>query len=298
MIRPVLMRGLRKSGLQGNKGLSMNSWKVCEEKKYKAVFTDVDGTLVDAESRIMPLTAEAIRTCIRDGIHVVLISGRGASGIYTLLEEYRLRCPVIACSGSLVMDENRKILFSRSMPAVEAKKVAAFVKERGFDMSVGIYSADDWMVEDLHDRRICREADYIRTWPRYQPFDQIPDEMPVHKLLCICEPEDILSYEEEIAGTFPGLTVVKSASTLIEIMARGVDKSEALVRMCDYLGICPEETIAFGDSYNDLGMLKMAGTAVVMGNAPGEIRRQFDFVTKDNEHEGIYLALKKLGCLQ
>ena len=58
------------------------------------------------------------------------------------------------------------------------------------------------------------------------------------------------------------------------------------------------ETIAGGDSYNDLGMLKMAGRAVVMGNAPEEIRRSFDHVTEDNNHEGIYLALRELGLVK
>ena len=162
-------------------------------------------------------------------------------------------------------------------------------------MAVGIYSVDDWMVEDPEDWRIRREADYIKTRPRQQTFDQIPDDRPVNKLLCICEPEDILAYEKELAEAFPDLTVVKSASTLIEIMAHGVDKAEALERMCRHLGVSLEETIAFGDSYNDLGMLQMAGTAVVMGNAPEDIRSRFDYVTEDNEHEGIYLALKDLG---
>ena len=266
-----------------------------KRKSCKAIFTDVDGTLVDTRSSIMPLTAAAIRSCIKEGIHVVLISGRGASGIYTVLDEYRLRCPLIACSGSLIMDEDRKILYNRSITAAKAKEVADFVKRRGFNMAVGIYSVDDWMVEDPEDWRIRREADYIKTRPRQQTFDQIPDDRPVNKLLCICEPEDILAYEKELAEAFPDLTVVKSASTLIEIMAHGVDKAEALERMCRHLGVSLEETIAFGDSYNDLGMLQMAGTAVVMGNAPEDIRSRFDYVTEDNEHEGIYLALKDLG---
>ena len=266
-----------------------------KRKSFKAIFTDVDGTLVDTRSSIMPLTAAAIRSCIKEGIHVVLISGRGASGIYTVLDEYRLRCPLIACSGSLIMDEDRKILYNRSITAAKAKEVADFVKRRGFNMAVGIYSVDDWMVEDPEDWRIRREADYIKTRPRQQTFDQIPDDRPVNKLLCICEPEDILAYEKELAEAFPDLTVVKSASTLIEIMAHGVDKAEALERMCRHLGVSLEETIAFGDSYNDLGMLQMAGTAVVMGNAPEDIRSRFDYVTEDNEHEGIYLALKDLG---
>ncbi len=272
--------------------------KISSDLKYKAIFTDVDGTLVDGKSSIMPMTAQAVRTCIQKGIQVVLISGRGASGIYTLLDEYQLKCPLIACSGSLIMDENRQVLFNQSMPASRAKAVADFVREKGFDMSVGIYSLDDWMVEDLEDPRICREAGYVKTWPRQQAFASIADETPVNKLLCICQPEDILAYEADLVRAFPDLTVVKSASTLIEVMTRGVDKARALSFMCRHLGIRAEETIAFGDSYNDLGMLKMAGRAVVMGNAPEEIRRSFDHVTEDNNHEGIYLALRELGLVK
>lgn len=54
------------------------------------------------------------------------------------------------------------------------------------------------------------------------------------------------------------------------------------------------DTVAFGDNYNDLDMLRTVGIGVVMGNAPEDIRKEFDYVTTDNNHDGIAKALEKL----
>ena len=58
----------------------------------------------------------------------------------------------------------------------------------------------------------------------------------------------------------------------VEIMHKGVNKGEALKALINYLGIDKDEVIAFGDNYNDLPMLELAGIGVVMGNANDEVK--------------------------
>lgn len=68
---------------------------MCCAKMYKIVFSDVDGTLLNSEHKITPLTERVIKDLKNRGIPFVIISARSPSGIYPILEEYRLRCPIM-----------------------------------------------------------------------------------------------------------------------------------------------------------------------------------------------------------
>ena len=88
--------------------------------------------------------------------------------------------------------------------------------------------------------------------------------------------------------------MVKSSDILLEIMAKGISKAEAVKRFCAHLGISPDETIAFGDNFNDVEMLEAVGRSYVMGNAPEEILDRFPYHTADNDHDGIADVLEQI----
>ena len=90
------------------------------------------------------------------------------------------------------------------------------------------------------------------------------------------------------------MEAVKSSDILLEIMAKGISKADALGRFCDHLGVSPQDTVAFGDNYNDVEMLEAAGRGYVMGNAPEEILQRFPLHTADNDHDGIAEVLDSL----
>ena len=68
-------------------------------------------------------------------------------------------------------------------------------------------------------------------------------------------------------------------------------KGNALRALCEKTGIAVEDTIAFGDSQNDVNMLQAAGLGVAMENSPQEVKELADQVTLDNEHEGLLKVL-------
>ena len=79
----------------------------------------------------------------------------------------------------------------------------------------------------------------------------------------------------------------------VEIMHKGVNKGEALKALINYLGIDKDEVIAFGDNYNDLPMLELAGIGVVMGNANDEVKEKGDYITAKNTEDGVAKAIYK-----
>ena len=270
-----------------------------EKSRIRAVFSDVDGTLLNSGHRVTPRTAEWIRKLGEMDIPFVIVSARSPSGIYPIMKRNGFRSALIAYSGALIMDEDRNVLYNRQIPRDLAAGIERFFNEKkrsdkSFDMSWCIYSADDWISPNRSDPRIAREERIVEAQSREGTVEDLAPGAGVNKFLCICAPGTILEIEKEVKKNFPEVEAVKSSDILLEIMAKGISKADALERYCAHLGITPQETIAFGDNYNDVGMLEAAGISCVMGNAPEEILRRFPLHTADNDHDGIAEALEQL----
>ena len=270
-----------------------------EKSRIRAVFSDVDGTLLNSGHRVTPRTAEWIRKLGERDIPFVIVSARSPSGIYPIMKRNGFRSALIAYSGALIMDEDRNVLYNRQIPRDLAAGIERFFNEKkrsdkSFDMSWCIYAADDGISPNRSDPRIAREERIVEAQSREGTVEDLAPGAGVNKFLCICAPGTILEIEKEVKKNFPEVEAVKSSDILLEIMAKGISKADALERYCAHLGITPQETIAFGDNYNDVGMLEAAGISCVMGNAPEEILRRFPLHTADNDHDGIAEALEQL----
>ena len=88
--------------------------------------------------------------------------------------------------------------------------------------------------------------------------------------------------------------LVYSEKTALEVSPKGTTKELGLRRLCEYLHISPEETVAVGDAENDLEVLGSAGLAVAMGNAKTEVKEICDLVVADNDHDGIVDVVHKV----
>ncbi len=89
------------------------------------------------------------------------------------------------------------------------------------------------------------------------------------------------------------MDVYRSAPFFIELVPKGIDKAQSLQRLLSKLSLSPANLIAFGDGYNDLSMIRLAGKGVAMANAAPEVRAEADFVTLSNEEDGIAAFLMK-----
>ena len=73
----------------------------------------------------------------------------------------------------------------------------------------------------------------------------------------------------------------------------GIAKSKGLKFLCDYLHISMEDTMAVGDSENDLDIVKAAGIGVAMGNAQQLLKDSADFISLSNEEDGVAYAIER-----
>ena len=249
-----------------------------DERKVKAVFSDVDGTLLNSAHRVTPRTGEWIHTILDKDIPFVIVSARSPSGIYPIMKRNGFECALISYSGALIMDRGRTVLYSKEIERGLSERIEQFFVNKAYDMSCP---------------RILREESIVEAQSREGHVKDLPPGKGVNKFLCICAPGTILKIEEEVKNAFPEVEVVKSSDILLEIMAKGISKAEAVKHFCEHLGISPEDTIAFGDNFNDAEMLEAVGRGYVMGNAPEEILNRFPYHTADNDHDGIADVLEQ-----
>ena len=101
-------------------------------------------------------------------------------------------------------------------------------------------------------------------------------------------------HEHRLARRFMGrLAVYRSEPYFIEVMARGVNKADAVAGLLERLEMEREDTIACGDGLNDLTMIKYAGLGVTMGNAQQPVKDAADIVTLSNDEDGLVPVIEK-----
>lgn len=264
--------------------------------KKKIVFSDVDGTLLNSEHHLTALTGQAIRRLKEKNIPFVIVSARSPSGIYSVLNEYGFRCPIVSYSGALVLDEDRTVLYHRGMPKSSAEEIIRYLEESSLPVTWNVFSYDQWITPDRSRPEVMLEESIVKTQAEEGSMSSVKED-EVHKIFCMCEPGTIWDVEKQLKETFPQFSIAKSSDTLLEIMEAGVVKAEAVRVLCGLWNVEPENTVAFGDNYNDVEMLKAAGHGFLMANAPEELLKRFPEHARSNDEDGIYYALQEMNYI-
>lgn len=266
-----------------------------ENTKYKAIFTDLDGTLLNSQKTITPKTLEALKQCSARGIALVLSSSRNLEGIEHIPKKYGIDCYISALGGGLIVDKDRKIIFEKGMTAKTAQSVVNFIESELPFVTWNIFTAREWIVKNTSDPRVIREQNIVKAYAKNGRATDIDCSISVDKMLCMCSPSDTKRTAEVLSKEFGDLAVVQSSDILIEINPKGVNKGLGVKKICEHLGIDLSQTIAFGDNFNDFEMLKTAGLAFAMENAPDEFKQNFEHIAPSNDSDGIYKILCGLG---
>lgn len=262
--------------------------------KYKIIFSDIDGTLLNSQHQITEATRKELCRIQQKGIPFVLISSRMPSSVAAIQKEVGITGPLIAYGGSLILDVSGIPVYSAGLSANEAALIGKYIETVFPSIAWNMYADDRWMCPLAPHPRVLQEEKIIGRKALRGTLSDLESWSYVHKILCMGEPSAITSLEHALRSAHPALTLVQSAPFYLEITRADITKGAAVSRLCRHLGIPLEASLAFGDNYNDLDMLRQAGEAVVMGNAPAGIRSQFSFITQTNDQDGVALALRRL----
>jgi len=265
----------------------------------KAIFSDIDGTLLNSNHQITEETKKAILKVVNNNIPFILVSARMPSGILHLQQTLSIDSPIICYSGALILgpdnDNGEKtIIDSTSLLQTDVQKLYKIVNELYSSINISLYSHNQWVVSDSQNEWVLQEKEITNASPIHRHLPSfIEENHDIHKCLCMGEPQIINQLESTLKDKFANLTIYKSKDTYLEIMSGNVSKSNAIKKLENLYHITNQEIMAIGDNFNDMDMLKYAGLGVAMGNAPDEVKVIADEVTLSNNENGLKHTLQK-----
>ena len=263
---------------------------------YKMVFSDMDGTLLWKGLHISVENREAIRKAVDKGVDFVICTGRGVFGVEPHLKELDLigrKGYVICQNGAAVYDlKDMKLVLKKSSQPTLLKPVSDYARSLG-DIELFYYDDRNFMCEKLTPM-VAEYCKVMSTTPRIVS-DPTEYEGELTKCLFSGSRESLLkvkAFAEELLGEQVNLFF--SSETYMEFVIRGVDKGSALEATAKQAGVDLQDTIAIGDSDNDLPMILKAGLGVAMKNGEAHVKAAAGYITERTaEENGVAEVIEK-----
>ena len=265
---------------------------------FRAIALDLDGTLTNHDKVVTPRTRQALLLAESKGAIIILASGRPTYGIVPVAEclELEKRGGYILSynGGNIVNAKTGEKLFSQFLPDAVIPILYKYAKEKNHAL---LGYAGNEIITEMPDDPYVKEESRINKM-NIRKVDNLLEALEPHptKLLMTGDPTDMIKAEEELVEILgEKMDIFRSAPFFLELVPKGIDKAQSLLRLLSKINLTPADLMAFGDGYNDLSMLKLAGVGVAMANAAPEVRADADYVTLSNEEDGVAEALLHFG---
>lgn len=280
----------------------------------KCIATDMDGTLLNSTAKkITDENREAIKKAQSVGVEVVIATGRAYDEVSYLLQEAELKCPVIGVNGAEIRTKEGEVV--STFPLTKQDALAASSKLLDHEIYFEVYTNKGKFTHD-REKSMSIILDIIMSANPNTNYDetvhfakaraakikQINDynelfenqQIKIYKFLAFSFDSESLAKASESLNEMENTVVSSSGHGNLEITHKSAQKGIALERFVRENKMSLSETMAIGDSFNDVSMFERVGRSVAMGNAEDLIKAQCDFVTDSNDENGVAKAIWKV----
>jgi Cof subfamily protein (haloacid dehalogenase superfamily) len=276
----------------------MNVSDVGPRPKVSLLVSDVDGTLVTKEKILTERTRRAVDKLSEAGIKFAITSSRPPSGMKMFVEPLKLKSPLGAYNGGLVVQPDMSVVSEHTLSLTLAKGIIEVINAHS--LGVWVYVGNDWFVKSGREQYVEREKFVIQVTPHIvNNFDGI--EGNPGKIVGVGDNFELVAQCEKAVQEKFGSQVSASRSQpqYLDITHLKASKGLFIETLLSYFSVDRKEVATIGDGGNDLAMFKQSGMSIAMGNATDELKRQATYVTDSNEEDGFAKAVEKyvLGAL-
>ena len=257
----------------------------------KLFVSDLDGTMLPSGDIVSSENIAAVQCAVRAGVTVTIATGRMFEAALPVAEALGVDVPIIAYNGALIKSPSGRIYEEHAIDPMLARDIITFAQARGW--YIQSYSGGV-----LRYAVACEESRFYENSQKITGKAVGRNGMLAYvtgncKLLLVTEGRAVSEARAQMLMDAFGahIGVTRSADRLVEIVVKGVSKASALTALAAKLGITADETMAIGDAYNDLPMLKAAGKSVAMGNAFPEVKEEADYETLSCTENGLAAAI-------
>ncbi len=249
------------------------------------IITDVDGTLLRAETGISKENLEAIKRFTDKGGHFTVSTGRAIDVAKELLKEIPINVPSVHINGGYFYDWKKDEIVEPHYISENARKYCKKVVEK--------FSFCDCHFASTHSVNLMTKGEYLQKYiPKSEfhffkgKFEDIPSN--IYKYIICCDPENmktVRDYLKSISGK--DVRILQSSPFFLEILPPENSKGESLKRLCEMLDIPIENTVAVGDYENDSDMILAAGIGAAVDNAQNSLKAKADIILPSCEDDAI-----------
>lgn len=285
---------------------------------YKLIALDLDGTLLNSYGEITKINRDAIKDAKEKGIEVILASGRDPKTMERISKELNINSYLIAGNGATVYDiKNKENIYENFLNIEKALKIIKICKENTIFFSV--YTTKGIITEGIkYNIKVFNNENSYR--PQEQRtnikvvqdiYDYVEKNTPSILKIIICDEDKIIfNHIIETMKTVEDVEIleVEHMSKKIirigdeqypveyfytEVTNKDSNKWTAIKFLIEKLNIKQEEVMCIGDNMNDYEMVKQAGLGVTMSGSALEKQEVADYVTEDNNSDGVGKAIYK-----
>ncbi len=264
----------------------------------KLIFLDIDGTLVEPGTNVPPASAlDAVRKAQKNGHKVFLCSGRNY-GMLSPLLQYSFDGLAASAGGYIKYEDT--VVYDCPMTARQQEKAMEILQENGIYRTVEckINSYTDEGFKNFlkesggNNSELLRWREQLENSLGIRPMSEYQGEA-IYKIIFMSPDAQRLKQPMEALETDFQFCMQGADQYGIvngELINRQFNKGLAIQRLCEYLQVPLSDTIAFGDSMNDLEMLETAALGICMGNGSENLQKAADEVCPPLLEDGLYKA--------
>ena len=255
----------------------------------KAVFSDLDGTLLNENGTVSEETKKMIKKLKKAGIKFFIATGRSFLAMKRFYDHLELDTEIVNYNGAVIHNSDGGKIFELTLDDSVARELIDYGRKN--NLYYHGFSNEKWYLEDYNDTAKAYGAK-SQLQENIINFDNMP-KLDFNKMMFINDAEttkivDSYVIEKYKNKIYKGL----SSSTFLEIMNPDVSKGNAVKFLLEKYGFQPDEVIAFGDAENDLEMLFSVKYGVAMENANDEVKSKVNYIAPKNTENGVALFLE------
>ncbi|WP_050697186.1 Cof-type HAD-IIB family hydrolase [Anaeromassilibacillus senegalensis] len=259
----------------------------------KAVFFDIDGTLVSFQTHQVPASTQYALEALRaKGIKLFIATGRPPSGVAHIKNLLPFPFDGYITTNGQYCFNDAGVLHEQWIPSEDLANILPYLEEKQIACD---FMELDYIYLNRATPRVLQMWEQLGDTAFKEPFDD-PNRIFTHRtyqLSAFVDTEE----EEAFFRRLPGCRSVRWHPLFMDVIPKEGGKATGILKCLEAYGISPEESMAFGDGGNDTEMFTCVHTGVAMGNAGKDVQRMADYVTDDVDHDGILNALKHFRIL-
>ncbi|CAM3649207.1 Cof-type HAD-IIB family hydrolase [Mesobacillus zeae] len=269
---------------------------------YRLLALNVDGTVLQPNGRLHRSTREAIAYVQQKGIYVTLVTARSFPSAKKVARALKIDSLLVTHQGATICGEHSsKPLTAKRMTEDITYEVVRFLE--GFPCQIRIVH-DQFSLANKYklNHNLLARTVFTTGDPLFysqQFVDSVSetianDPVAAPKIEVYFEYEDDLEDATQALGSmFSEISLPKLNELRLDILPEGVSKLDGLITLGEHLDVPLKEMVSIGDAMDDIEMIKACGLGVAMGNAPAEVKKAADWVTRSNNQHGVAYMIKE-----